>query len=151
MSMKQLWTAAALTVGVQTSALGLTFEHVMTIGSEGDGEGQLQYVEDFAFSAEGHLLVTDAAHAFVQAFNRTTGEFVARFGGQGDFDENLDKPEGIAVDSAGNIFVADYNTGEVKKYDQSFNLLLSFSEYGEAPGQLRLRARPVQGTGGHRL
>ena len=48
----------------------IQFEHVMNIGSEGNGEGQFKYVEDFAFSKDGHLLATDAAHAWVQASTR---------------------------------------------------------------------------------
>ena len=113
----------------------LKFEHVLTFGCEGTGEGQFKYVEDFAFSKDGHLLATDAAHAWVQAFDKTTGKFVARFGGKGEKDEHLDKPEGIAVDPDGNIFIADYNTGFVKKYDTSYKWMLTFSEYGSEPGQ----------------
>jgi DNA-binding beta-propeller fold protein YncE len=107
----------------------------MNIGSVGIGEGQFKYVEDFAFSKDGYLLVTDAAHAFVQKFDKTTGRFVSRFGGKGDADADLDKPEGIAVDANGNIFIADYNTGHVKKYDAAYNWVLTFSEYGSGKGQ----------------
>jgi DNA-binding beta-propeller fold protein YncE len=128
--------AALLAVAsIPAQGAELSFEHVMNIGSEGQGEGQFKYVEDFAFSAEGHILATDAAHAWVQAFDKKTGKFVARFGGKGDEDANLDKPEGIAVDPDGNIFVADYNTGDIKKYDKGYNWLLTFSEYGTEPGQ----------------
>jgi len=49
------------------------FEHVMNIGAEGSGPGQFKYVEDFAFSKDGHLLVTDAANSNIQVFNKTTG------------------------------------------------------------------------------
>src|SRR3954468_21085916 len=124
----------AVSVGPAVAA-DLKFEHVMNIGAVGTGEGQFKYVEDFAFSKEGHLLATDAAHAYVQAFDKTSGKFVARFGGKGDKDEHLDKPEGIAVDPDGNIFIADYNTGFVKKYDKSYKWLLTFSEYGSEKGQ----------------
>jgi DNA-binding beta-propeller fold protein YncE len=117
------------------SATELTFEHVMTIGSEGFEEGQFKYVEDFAFSKDGHLLVTDAAHAWVQVFDKRTGKFLSRFGGQGEDDQHLEKPEGIAVDPDGHIFVADYNTGYIKKYSPSYQWLLTFSEYGSGPGQ----------------
>jgi DNA-binding beta-propeller fold protein YncE len=119
----------------QAEDAAIKFEHVMNIGSEGTGEGQFKYVEDFAFSKEGHLLATDAAHAWVQAFDKTTGKFISRFGGKGDNDANLDKPEGIAVDPEGNIFIADYNTGFIKKYDASHRWLLTFSEYGSEKGQ----------------
>ena len=111
------------------------FEYVMTIGAEGTGEGQFKYVEDFAFTRDGKLLATDAFHAWVQVFDPNSGKFISRFGGKGDDDQHLDKPEGIAVDPAGNIFVADYNTGYVKKYGADFQWLLTFSDYGTAPGQ----------------
>src|ERR1700681_2629148 len=101
-------------------AAELKFEHVMNIGSEGVGEGQFKYVEDFAFDRDGHLLATDASHAWVQVFDKSTGKYVARFGGRGDDDHQLDKPEGIAVAPNGNVYVADYSTGFVKQYDPSF-------------------------------
>ncbi len=41
----------------------LKFEHLFNIGSAGVGEGEFQYAEDFAFSKEGDLLITDASHA----------------------------------------------------------------------------------------
>src|SRR5262245_15604295 len=60
----------ALVSALPAAAGGLNFEHVMDIGSEGVGPGQFKYVEDFAFSRDGHLLVTDASHAYVQAFDK---------------------------------------------------------------------------------
>ena len=110
-----------LASSIAVSASDLKFEHVMSIGSEGDGPGQFRYVEDFAFSRDGHLLVTDASHAWVQVFDRSSGKFMSRFGGKGDQEAHLDKPEGIAVDPDGNIFVADYRTGFIKKYDAQYD------------------------------
>jgi DNA-binding beta-propeller fold protein YncE len=120
----------------QSEPSALTFEHVLTFGSEGIGEGQFKYLEDFAFTKDGRLLVTDAAHAWVQVFDKRSGKFLARFGGKGEADHNLEKPEGIAIDAEGNVFVADYNTGYVKKYSPTFQWLATFSEYGSEPGQL---------------
>jgi DNA-binding beta-propeller fold protein YncE len=130
-----LGLACALGAASAAPAGELRFEHVMNIGSEGYGAGQFKYVEDLAFSKEGHLLVTDASHAWVQAFDKASGKFLARFGGKGDDDHNLDKPEGIAVDPDGNVFVGDYATGFIKKYDPSYRWLMTFSEYGSQPGQ----------------
>ena len=73
-----------LASSIAGSASELKFEHVMSIGSEGDGPGQFQYIEDFAFTRDGHLLATDAAHAWVQVFDRSSGKFMSRFGGKGD-------------------------------------------------------------------
>ena len=118
------------------NAQEMKFEHVMNIGSEGTGPGQFKYVEDFDFDIQGRLMATDAAHAYVQVFNKTTGEYITRFGGKGDDDEHLDKPEGIVTDmSDGRVFIADYNTGYVKIYDKDFKWLKTFSDYGSEPGQ----------------
>ena len=111
------------------------FEHVMNIGTTGTGEGQFKYVEDFAIDAKGRLLATDAAHAYVQVFDKTTGEFITRFGGKGDDDEHLEKPEGIAVNDEGHIYIADYTTGYVKIYDQDYEWVDTFSDYGSEPGE----------------
>jgi DNA-binding beta-propeller fold protein YncE len=130
-----LGAALAMPALTAAQAQESKFEHVLTIGSEGTGEGQFKYVEDFAFSKDGHLLASDAAHAWIQVFDKTTGKFITRFGGKGDDDKHLDKPEGIAVDPDGNVFIADYNTGFIKKYDASYKWLLTFSEYGTEKGQ----------------
>jgi DNA-binding beta-propeller fold protein YncE len=152
---------AMLTVAMATPAAtqDIKFEHVMTFGSEGTGEGQFKYVEDFAFSKDGHLLITDAVHAWVQVFDKATGRFITRFGGKGDEDEHLEKPEGIAVDPDGNVFIADYNSGYIKKYDRSYKWLLTFSEYGSEKGQnikselmdIRDGKLYVPETGNHRV
>lgn len=131
-----LWFAVIfLLFGSIGVARELKFEHVMNIGSGGDGPGQFKYVEDFAIDTNDRLLVTDAAHAWVQVFDRKTGKFITRFGGKGDSDEDLEKPEGISVAPDGRIFVADYTTGYVKIYDKNYKWLKTFSEYGSEPGQ----------------
>jgi len=134
-------SSLAVAMGVALSGIAmaepakLSFEHVMTIGSKGTGPGQFRYVEDFALTRTGQLLVTDASHAWVQAFDKRSGAFLARFGGKGEDEHNLDKPEGIAVGPEGHVFIGDYNTGYIKKYTADFKWLLTFSEYGSAPGQ----------------
>lgn len=119
----------------QAQMAAMRFEPAMKIGAEGEAEGQFKYVEDFAFDSSGRLYATDAAHAWVQVFDKATGAFITRFGGKGDEDQHLEKPEGIAIAPDGSIFIADYTTGYVKKYDGDHNWLLTFSEYGEGPGQ----------------
>jgi DNA-binding beta-propeller fold protein YncE len=127
----------ALGLAVANVALAneLNFQHVMDIGTKGTAPGEFKYVEDFAFGKNGELLVTDASHAYVQAFDATTGKYIARFGGKGDDEAGLEKPEGIAVDAQGNIFVADYTSGFVKKYDASYKWLITFSGYGSKSGE----------------
>jgi len=134
----QAWSATfalALALAKVVHANELNFQHVMDIGAEGSAPGQFKYVEDFAFGKNGELLVTDASHAYVQAFDPRTGKFIGRFGGRGDGEANLEKPEGIDVDDEGNIFVADYASGFVKKYDKSYKWLITFSGYGSKAGE----------------
>ena len=116
-------------------AEGFQVEHVMNIGSEGNGPGQFMYVEDFAFDKQGYLLVTDAANSNIQVFDKSTGEYITQFGGKGDDDDKFEKPEGIAVSPEGDIFVADYTTGYIKKFDENYTWLLTFSDYGDAAGE----------------
>jgi DNA-binding beta-propeller fold protein YncE len=126
--------AATLITMTVFRAEAMEVDYVTSFGSKGTGNGQFEYVEDFAFKS-GQVLVTDAGHAWVQAFNAGTGAFLTRFGGKGESEDNLEKPEGIAVDGDGNVFIADYTTGFIVKYDYEHKRVLSFSEYGEGKGQ----------------
>ena len=92
------------------SGNGQLYEFVTEGGSEGSGESQFRYIEDFAFDAAGNILVTDALNRNVQVFTNT-GEFVAEVGGRGGEDGKFEKPEGIAVDGDGNQLVGDYLAG----------------------------------------
>lgn len=132
---KILALAASLAAAMSVRAEALQFEYVTSFGTQGSAEGQFEHVEDFAFTKAGQLLVTDAAHAWVQAFDPKTGAFLTRFGGKGETESNLEKPEGIAVDGDGNVFVADYTTGFIVKYDAGFKHVLTFSGYGPGKGQ----------------
>lgn len=127
--------AGAIFLSLCPGAGAMDFEHVMTFGSEGSGEGQFQYLEDFAFDSSGYLLVTDAEHAYVQVFDKKSGAFISRFGGKGDEDHQLEKPEGISVAPDGRIFIADYTTGYVKIYAKDYTWLKTFSGYGSNPGE----------------
>jgi DNA-binding beta-propeller fold protein YncE len=113
----------------------IAFTAKFAFGGPGDGPGQFRYPEDFALLPDGRLLVTDASHAFVQAFDQETGQYLARFAGKSDTESGLVKPEGIAAAPNGDIYVADYDTGFIKRYDASFQWKQTFSEYGAGPGQ----------------
>jgi DNA-binding beta-propeller fold protein YncE len=117
------------------SAAELSFTPRFSFGKSGDGPGVFRYPEDFAFSPNGKLHVTDASHAFVQVFEPDTGKFLTRFGGKSDSDAGLVKPEGIAIAPNGDIFIADYDTGFIKRYDAKLEWKQSFSEYGSGAGQ----------------
>jgi hypothetical protein len=58
-----LGAALILAVASGNHAGELRFQHLMNIGTRGNGPGQFNYIEDLAFSKDGRLLVTDAANS----------------------------------------------------------------------------------------
>jgi DNA-binding beta-propeller fold protein YncE len=128
--------ALILSVAIGGHAGELRFQLVMNIGTHGNEPGRFAYVEDFAFSKDGRLLVTDAANSNVQVFDKTSGQYITQFGGKGDGDEYLEKPEGIAVwgkKGAGNGefdnlhgIIVDQETGWVYVADTANNRIQVF-------------------------
>lgn len=134
-----------LPAGIALSLLGclkLTkspVEFVSSWGHRGVGDGEFQYIEDFALDASGNLLVTDALRADIQVFS-LNGRYLSKFGGSAakegkDKKDKFEKPEGVAVDPEGNIFVADYLSSLIKKFSKDRNHMKTFSSIGSKPGQ----------------
>jgi DNA-binding beta-propeller fold protein YncE len=123
-----------LVTAVQASDLA-SFSPVFQFGTKGDGPGQFGYVEDLAWTADGRLVVTDAAHAWVQIFDPRSGKFLARFGGKTSTAGGLVKPEGLAVAPNGDVYVADYDTGQIKRYGRDYTWKATYSSFGSGPGQ----------------
>ena len=113
----------------------IAFELVNIIGEKGSGDGQFSYIEDFAFTSNGHLLVTDAVNANVQLFDTVTGKYIDQFGRKGNKVSYFEKPEGIAVAANGDIYIADYASGYIQHFDKNYQHLNTFSDYGELPGE----------------
>jgi len=133
------WVGIALSADEgsrDVQAVGSGFEHVMSIGSKGDGDGQFNYVEDFELTSDGtRLMATDATNATVQVFDKTTGKFLTKFAGKGTEPDRMVKPEGISTAPDGRVFVADFATGFVKVYDGNFKWMQTFGNYGETLGE----------------
>ena len=87
-----------LASGCSESDQDKNVKFIESFGTKGNGDGQFLHIEDFAFDANGNLLVTDALRADVQVITKD-GKFIGKFGGPGVFE----KPEGVAVDKEGNI------------------------------------------------
>jgi sugar lactone lactonase YvrE len=63
----------------------------------------------------------------------TAGNFIAARGSQGSV--NSASTYGIAVDAQGNTFLADFDMGEIRKYDSNYQLLKKFGTPGSGDGQ----------------
>jgi hypothetical protein len=74
-----------------------------------------------AFGRNGELLVTDASHAYVQAFDRQTGNSSRGSAARAMTTPTWTSRKASPSTTQGNIFVADYDSGFVKKYDASIN------------------------------
>jgi sugar lactone lactonase YvrE len=63
----------------------------------------------------------------------TAGNFIAARGSQGSV--NSASTYGIAVDAQGNTFLADFDMGEIRKYDSNYQFLKKFGTPGSGDGQ----------------
>src|SRR5262245_42558301 len=89
-------SVALLLLAACSSNTNQPVDFVTAWGSEGTGDGQFLFIEDFAFDAQGNLLVTDALRKDIQVFT-PDGQFMTRFGQDGTGDAVLEKPEGVGV------------------------------------------------------
>jgi sugar lactone lactonase YvrE len=63
----------------------------------------------------------------------TSGNFIAARGAYGN--ANTTSVYGLATDALGNIFLADFDMGEIRKYDANHQLLKKFGTQGSGDGQ----------------
>ena len=63
----------------------------------------------------------------------TSGNFIAARGAYGN--ANTASVYGLATDVLGNIFLADFDMGEIRKYDANYQLLKKFGTQGGGDGQ----------------
>ncbi|XP_035690916.1 tripartite motif-containing protein 2-like [Branchiostoma floridae] len=128
---------------------------VLTIGEEGNGEGELLYPNDIAVDMDGNIAVVERGNERVQIFDAKTvlqdGRMVVADSEQqcclllqpdGSLIRDIGKghlqnPQYIAVDeSRGLLFVTDYSTHKVFVFDLEGKLKFSFGKVGENEGEL---------------
>ncbi len=96
-------------------------EPVMSIGTNGSGEGQFRQPRNLAISADGErIYVLDSGNNRVQYFDRN-GSWLGQWdsaNGIGFFE-----PWGIALDSKGNVYIADTWNNRIVKTDPDGNFI----------------------------
>ncbi len=87
---------------------------IRSVGSEGQGKGQLEGPYGVCLSADGeYVLVCDSANHRISVFKTSDLSFVKHIGSQGNQANQLNYPRGLYCDENGTIFVADYNNNRV--------------------------------------
>jgi len=84
-------------------------------GSEGTGNGQLQYPEGIAVDSQGYVYVADTGNYRIQKFN-SSGGYITKWGSYGSGNGQFKYPTGIAVDSSANVYVTDSGNACVQKF-----------------------------------
>ena len=101
--------------------------YVMSWGTRGSDDGQLNAVHGLAVDRNQHVYVADRANKRVQVFD-ANGKHLATW-------PNIRFPNHIFVsDATQDVWVADNMTAEVLKYDVNGNRLFSWDATGAVPG-----------------
>jgi DNA-binding beta-propeller fold protein YncE len=103
-------------------------------GSEGSGNGQLQYPYGVAVDSGGNTWVADSGNARIQKFN-SKGEYVSQFGSYGTGNGQFTEPVGIAFDASGNLLVLDSAANRIQKFNSKGEYLSQFGSEGAGSGQ----------------
>jgi hypothetical protein len=112
---------------------------LVSIGSSGSGNGELDDPEDFAISSTGVIFVADSGNRRVQAFS-SDGVFLKEI--RSDTSGKLENPVAIALDSQDDIYVLDKGRSVVSIYSAKGDPLGVFGNQASRDGKPIL-AKPV--------
>ncbi len=124
----------ALDDRVSEGAPRITFVYAGEWGKSGTGDGEFNYPEAIAVSADGNVYVADLLNRRVQYFT-ATGSFLGKWGRKGKGPAQFSDPIGIAVGSGGNVYVADRWNHRVQCFTPSGSFIREWGEKGSGPGQ----------------
>ena len=95
---------------------------------------QLSPPSGFAFTLQGHLILSDDFNHRIQIYD--DDRLLISFGEKGKESSQFNYPKGVAVDKHGNIYVADSWNHRIQKFNPRGNHLQTFGSYGEGKGEL---------------
>ena len=103
---------------------------LLTYGSKGSGQGQLNIPQGLAFLNETDLVIADNGNHRICIVNTTTGQLVRTFGCHGKGNGQLAYPVGVHVDDDSNIMVCDNGNRRVQVFTKDGDYLYQFSVPG---------------------
>ena len=95
---------------------------------------QLSPPSGFAFTPQGHLVLSDDFNHRIQIYDND--QLLVSFGEKGKKNSQFNYPKGITLDKDENIYVADSWNHRIQKFDSRGNHLQTFGSYGEGKGEL---------------
>ena len=104
--------------------------HIMTFGSQGNEDGELNSPNHVAVTEDNSCLVTDTENNRIVKFD-SSGKFHSSFGGKGSSDGQLDRPAGITIDSEGFIIVGDFQNHRVQIFQPDGKFYATFGSEGD--------------------
>jgi len=141
----------ALTRCIRNSCTGSDNPPLVSFDREGNllktwGSGLFDFPHGFSVDPEGYVWATDQRNHQVFKFS-LEGELMLTLGErdvQGDPPNNLSQPTAVAIAANGDIFVAEGHSNDdstvahrVSKWAPDGTFIMSFGEFGTAPGDFR--------------
>ena len=117
-----------------TAVQPIQFQFLSKWGSQGSGDGQLNFPDGIAVDEAGNVYVADRDNHRVQKFG-ADGRFLLTWGSEGGGDGQFYNAEGIAVDGAGNVYVTDWGRERVQKFTSNGGFLLYLGTEGTGAGR----------------
>lgn len=111
-------------------------EHLLDIGTRGNGPGQLNLPRDVTIGKDGLLYVVDGGNFRVQIF-RPDGSFVSTFGSIGRQGGQFSRPKEAATDAMGNVYIVDSAFGNFQIFTPEGKLLLAIGSRSERDGMAK--------------
>ncbi len=98
-----------------------------TFGTQGSGNGQLQYPYGVAFDSRGNVCVADYGNNRIQVFTQE-GQFIRTFGTEGDGPGQLQSPRDIHIDGSDTAYVVEFGNHRVSVFTTHGQFLTTFGQ-----------------------
>ena len=105
-----------------------------SLGSPGEGAGQLGEPKGIAVDGTGRIYVADGRNHRIEVLD-ANGATVATWGGQGSGPGQFQEPWGVAVGPDGSVYVADTWNHRIQKLDPNGKFLAQWGTFGDTGGQ----------------
>ncbi len=107
----------------ETSVQGaVTLEFVRTIGSPGNGPGQMLNPLGLSVDPQGNLYVADTGNDRIQKFD-DDGNYLTEVGGFGFDPEQFNEPRDVCATAGLNIYVVDSQNRRLQRFDRQLHYL----------------------------